>query len=49
MVATTIKIHRDTKHELDLSKGHRNEHYDNIIRKLVYNTMDLRIDHRSSM
>ncbi len=36
MEATTIKIHRDTKHELDLLREQRNESYDDVIRKLVY-------------
>ena len=36
MEATTIKVYRDTKHELDLLREQKNESYDDIIRKLVY-------------
>ena len=32
---TTIKIHEDTKQELDLFREYRNESYDEVIRKVV--------------
>ena len=36
MEATTIKIHEDTKHQLDRFREYRNESYDEVIRKVVY-------------
>jgi len=36
MVATTIKLSSDTKHELDLFREYKNESYDEVINKLVY-------------
>jgi predicted transcriptional regulator len=36
MDATTIKIHEDTKTELDQFREYRNESYDEVIRKVVY-------------
>jgi len=33
---TTIKIHEETKTELDLLREYKNESYDEIIKKLVY-------------
>jgi len=36
MDATTIKIHEDTKTELDSFREYRNESYDEVIRKVVY-------------
>jgi len=33
--ATTIKLHKDTKKELDAFREYRNESYDEIVRKLV--------------
>lgn len=36
MVATTIKIHQETKSELDLFREHKNESYDEVIKKVVY-------------
>ena len=32
---TTIKLHKDTKEELDAFREHRNESYDEIVRKIV--------------
>jgi len=32
---TTIKIHEDTKQELDTFREYRNESYDEVIRKVV--------------
>tara|TARA_Y100000294_G_scaffold158150_1_gene160231 strand:+ start:444 stop:683 length:240 start_codon:yes stop_codon:yes gene_type:complete len=36
MNATTIKIHGDTKHQLDLFREYRNESYDEVIKKVVF-------------
>ena len=36
MEATTIKIHEDTKGQLDLFREYRNESYDEVIRKMIY-------------
>ncbi|WP_455392849.1 DUF7557 family protein [[Eubacterium] cellulosolvens] len=33
---TTIKLHKDTKDQLDLFKEYKNESYDEVIKKLVY-------------
>jgi len=33
--ATTIKLHKDTKNELDEFRQHRSESYDEIVRKLM--------------
>jgi predicted transcriptional regulator len=35
-MATTIKIHEDTKKELDLLREYRNESYDEVIKKAVF-------------
>lgn len=36
MDATTIKIHEDTKNELDQFREYKNESYDEVIKKVVY-------------
>ncbi len=36
MEATTIKVQRDTKMELDKFKEYKNESYDEVIKKIVY-------------
>ena len=36
MDATTIKLHTDTKHELDQLREYKNESYDEVIRKIIY-------------
>jgi hypothetical protein len=36
MEATTVKIHGDTKNELDSFREYRNESYDEVIRKVIY-------------
>jgi predicted transcriptional regulator len=36
MGATTIKIHEDTKMELDSMREYKNESYDEVIKKVVY-------------
>jgi len=33
---TTIKLHQDTKHELDLFREYKNETYDEVIKKVIY-------------
>ncbi len=35
-MGTTIKIHEDTKQELDTFREYRNESYDEVIRKIVF-------------
>ena len=36
MNATTIKIHKDTKAEIDRFREYKNESYDEVLRKLIY-------------
>ena len=36
MPATTIKVHKQTKEQLDQFREYRNESYDEVIAKLVY-------------
>ncbi|MBI2666609.1 hypothetical protein HYX13_03285 [Candidatus Woesearchaeota archaeon] len=36
MESTTIKIHENTKLELDLFREHKNESYDEVIQKVVF-------------
>ncbi len=36
MSATTIKIHEETKSQLDLFREYKNESYDEVIRKVVF-------------
>lgn len=36
MDATTIKIHDNTKSELDLFREYKNESYDEVIKKIIY-------------
>jgi len=36
MDATTIKIHEDTKLQLDLFREYKNESYDEVIKKVVF-------------
>ena len=36
MESTTIKIHDETKHELDQFREYRNESYDEVIKKVLY-------------
>jgi predicted transcriptional regulator len=36
MNSTTLKIREDTKGELDRFREHRNETYDDVIRKVLY-------------
>ncbi|MFH1127739.1 MAG: hypothetical protein ABIG84_01610 [archaeon] len=36
MSATTIKIHEDTKMQLDAFREYKNESYDEVIKKVVF-------------
>jgi hypothetical protein len=36
MDETTIKLHSDTKSELDTFREYKNESYDEVIRKVIY-------------
>ena len=36
MNATTIKIHQETKMELDQFREYKNESYDEVIKKMLY-------------
>ncbi len=36
MTATTIKIHKETKAEIDKYREYKNESYDELLRKIVY-------------
>jgi|TARA_B100001971_G_C18110016_1_gene493650 predicted transcriptional regulator len=36
MEATTIKIHGDTKNQLDTFREYRNESYDEVIKKMIF-------------
>lgn len=36
MNATTVKIHEDTKLQLDQFREYKNESYDEVIKKVVY-------------
>jgi len=36
MNATTIKIHKETKAEIDRFREYKNESYDEVLRKLIY-------------
>ena len=36
MSTTTVKLHEDTKEQLDLFREYKNESYDEVIRKMIY-------------
>jgi len=36
MHTTTIKVHKDTKAQLDKFREYKNESYDEVIRKIIY-------------
>lgn len=36
METTTIKIHENTKNQLDLFREYKNESYDEVLRKIVF-------------
>lgn len=35
-MSTTIKIHEETKQEIDLFREYKNESYDDVIKKILY-------------
>lgn len=41
MNATTIKIHTETKTELDQYREYKNESYDEVIQKIIYITKNI--------
>jgi len=42
MNATTIKVHEDTKSELDQFREYKNESYDEVIKKMIYITKKIK-------
>ena len=44
MNATTIKIHKDTKAEIDQFREYKNESYDEVLRKLLYIVKSIKKD-----
>ena len=42
MSATTIKIHKETKAEIDQFREYKNESYDEILKKLIYIVKNLK-------
>ena len=36
MSTTTVKLHEETKEQLDLFREYKNESYDEVIRKMIY-------------
>ena len=44
MSATTIKIHKDTKAEIDRFREYKNESYDEVLRKLLFIVKSIRKD-----
>lgn len=42
MSATTIKIHKDTKTEIDKFREYKNESYDEVIKKLIFIVKNLK-------
>ena len=44
MNATTIKIHKDTKTEIDRFREYKNESYDEVLRKLIYIVKSIKKD-----
>ena len=42
MNATTIKIHKDTKAEIDKFREYKNESYDELLRKLLFNVKSVK-------
>jgi len=43
-MTTTIKLHEDTKHELDQFREYKNESYDEVIKKILYIVKTARTD-----
>ena len=44
MNTTTIKIHKDTKTEIDQFREYKNESYDEVLRKLLYIVKSIKKD-----
>jgi predicted transcriptional regulator len=44
MNATTIKIHKDTKSEIDRFREYKNESYDEVLKKLIYIVKSIKKD-----
>jgi hypothetical protein len=42
MSTTTIKIHKETKAEIDQFREYKNESYDEVLRKLIYIVKNIR-------
>ena len=42
MSSTTIKIHKDTKADIDQFREYKNESYDEVIKKLIYIVKNIR-------
>jgi len=43
-MTTTIKLHEDTKYELDQFREYKNESYDELIKKMIYIVKTARTD-----
>jgi len=44
MNATTIKIHKNTKSEIDKFREYKNESYDEVLKKLIYIVKSIKKD-----
>ena len=44
MKATTIKIHKNTKSEIDKFREYKNESYDEVLKKLIYIVKSIKKD-----
>jgi predicted transcriptional regulator len=44
MNATTIKIHKETKAEIDQFREYKNESYDEVLRKIIYIVKSIKKD-----
>jgi len=44
MNATTIKIHKETKAEIDKFREYKNESYDEVLRKILYVVKSIKKD-----
>ena len=48
MDATTIKIHENTKHQLDSFREYKNESYDEVIKKIMFITKKVKTNPKLS-
>ncbi len=48
MTATTIKIHKETKAEIDKYREYKNESYDELLRKILYIVKSVKKDPKLS-